>query len=472
MTFKEITHPDDLKESVANMEKLDTGKASNFSQEKRYIRKDGTVINGKISISPVKNKGGKPALFIAELEDITQSKIKDRELMQEKSKMETMAQSIGAGFVTISKDYRVVWANRFIRDYKGNVEGKLCYASLNDLNHACPDCGVKKIFENGVNYDAHEYASVDIKGNPYWVEIVATPIKDEKGNVTSAAEVAIDITEKKNLQQKLAQYSRSLEKIVEERTEQLKQTQTQLMKTERFAAIGELAGMVGHDLRNPLTGIKNAAYYLRIKGASISEVQAKEMLQVIEKSVEHSNKIINDLLDYSREIYLEQQKESPRKLLSEALSMVQKPENVNIINHLENQPPLIVDSNKIQRVFINLIKNSLDAMPNGGTVTIDSKEADGKIEISVTDTGEGIQEAVLPKIFSPLFTTKAQGMGFGLAICKRIVEAHEGTITVKTTKGKGTTFTIILPIEPKPKAANEKVWINLPESLPSVTNRK
>jgi signal transduction histidine kinase len=175
-------------------------------------------------------------------------------------------------------------------------------------------------------------------------------------------------------------------------------------------------------------------------------------------------------LDYSKEIRLELQESSPRNVLSEALDMVQVPAKVEILNLIPDEQHLNVDPDKIERVFINLIKNAIDAMPNGGKITIDSKEANGSLEISFADIGTGISNEILPKIFSPLFTTKAQGMGFGLAICKRIIEAHGGTITVKTAKGKGTTFTVTLPIKREPEIGGEKVWINMPEySLSTMT---
>lgn len=103
-------------------------------------------------------------------------------------------------------------------------------------------------------------------------------------------------------------------------------------------------------------------------------------------------------------------------------------------------------------------------MPNVGRLTIDSKICDGNLEISFTDTGIGISDQVLAQLFTPLLTTKAQGMGFGLAICKRNVEAHSGTIKVKTATGEGTTFTVILPLEPKLENGGEKIWINKLES--------
>jgi signal transduction histidine kinase len=289
-------------------------------------------------------------------------------------------------------------------------------------------------------------------------------VKDKDGKVVAALELAVNITERKRLQTKLAEYSQRLEELVQKRTEQLKKTQADLVKSEKLAAIGELAGMVGHDLRNPLSGIKNSVYFMKKKGNDISQTQAQEMFEIINKCVDYSNKIVNDLLDYSREVRLELREESLKKLLTESLCMLDISEKIEISNRLNDAPTVKIDADKIKRVFINLIKNAIDAMPNGGKITIDSNQVNSSLEVSFSDTGKGIADDVLPKLFSPLFTTKAQGMGFGLAICKRIIEAHGGTIKVKTTKNKGTTFTVTLPIEPKHEIGGENTWINIPES--------
>ena len=234
--------------------------------------------------------------------------------------------------------------------------------------------------------------------------------------------------------------------IVRDLTER-KQLEERLLKSERLAGIGELAGMIGHDLRNPLAGIKNATYFLRKKQGNFVGDSGLQMLAIIDKAVEYSNKIINDLLDYSREIRLELTTFKPKSLIDYILMTTEIPKNIRISDKCDSSLEIIADSNKIERVFNNIIKNAIDAMHrNGGVIEITSHQNDGKAEISFSDNGPGMPPAVVSKIFTPLFTTKAQGMGFGLSICKRIVEAHGGSISVKTEVSKGTTFTVSLPI--------------------------
>ncbi|MGC9094790.1 MAG: GAF domain-containing protein [Candidatus Bathyarchaeia archaeon] len=269
----------------------------------------------------------------------------------------------------------------------------------------------------------------------------------------------------------LEEYADQLEQKVEERTRELKKSQEQLLKTQRLAVIGELAGMVGHDLRNPLTSIAGAQYYLKKRLNLEANDKIREMLELIEKNIAYANKIINDLLDYSREIELELIEKTPKSLVAEALSLVEIPKNIEIKDFTTHNPKIKVDPEKIKRVFTNIIKNAVEAMPKGGTLTIKSRKVHDKVEISFTDTGVGMSKETLAKLWTPLFTTKAKGMGFGLPICKRFVEAHKGCITAESTPGKGTTFTVTIPIEPKMEKGGEKVWVKPPESLLSTTTK-
>jgi signal transduction histidine kinase/putative methionine-R-sulfoxide reductase with GAF domain len=269
----------------------------------------------------------------------------------------------------------------------------------------------------------------------------------------------------------LGDYADQLEHEVEERTSELKKSQEQLLKAQRLAVMGELAGMVGHDLRNPLTSIAGAQYYLKKRSGLKPEGKTKEMLEVIEKNVEYSNKIINDLLDYSREIELEIIDCTPKLIVKESLSLVKIPKNIQVIDSTENRPKIKIDVDKVKRAFVNIIKNAVEAMSRGGKLEIKSKRLKGYVEFTFSDTGAGMSKETLEKLWTLRFTTKAKGMGFGLPICKRFIEAHGGSISVKSIRGKGTTFTVTFPIEPKMEKGGEKVWVKPLESSSSMMTK-
>jgi len=437
--------------------------------ETKHRTKDGEIRSVLVSTKTVKLAG--KTLLQCVLHDITEIRRVLDALMESETQYRQLVELAQEGVWVLDKEYNTTFVNRRLAQIMGYAESEMVGKSLFefvDKKHVDQAKQFLGKYEQGFQGDFEcEFARKD--GSRVYTSIVASQVTDDQGRYLGTLCLVADITLRKQMADKLEQYSKHLEELVEKRTKQLAEAQAQLVKAERLAAIGELAGMVGHDLRNPLTGIKNAVYFLEKKGTEIPAEQSRAMLKTIDRCVEHSNRIISDLLDYSREIHLELRESSPRMLICESLSMIEVPSSVKVVNNLLQKQMLKVDSDKIKRVFVNLIKNAIDAMPNGGKLTIDSRVNDNNMEIYFADTGSGISDEVLPKLFSPLFTTKSRGMGFGLAICKRIVEAHGGTITVKTAKGKGTTFTVALPIEPKLEVAGEKVWINTPESLLSTT---
>lgn len=246
---------------------------------------------------------------------------------------------------------------------------------------------------------------------------------------------------------------------------ELSLTQKKLFESQRLAAIGELAGMIGHDLRNPLTGIAGATYYLKRKCAGAAGQSEREALGTIEECIKRSDKIINDLKEYSTDLRLELVGTTPKRLVDDALLSVDIPENIHILNEARDEPALQVDLDMIRRVLVNLIKNAFDAMPEGGKLTLRSENKKSKVLISVSDSGAGIPAGELDKIWRPLFTTKAKGMGFGLPICKRLVEAHGGIIDVHSVENEGSKFTVTLPVEITNKENPDESWLNLPEQI-------
>jgi len=236
----------------------------------------------------------------------------------------------------------------------------------------------------------------------------------------------------------------SLATSINTMVEEIQRKTIQLRRSERYSAIGELATMVAHDLRNPLQGIANAAFILK-KSPSMGSKE-NQVLTLIQKDVKYSDKIVNDLLDYSRDLNLELAQTNPQALVKESLSIVTVPSNVQVQDETKNEPAINVDANKIKRAITNILSNAFDAMPKGGSLVIRSMQVDHKVDLIFGDSGVGMSGEILDKISTPLYTTKAKGMGLGLSVARRMVEAHGGKISVESELGKGTTFIISLPL--------------------------
>jgi len=208
--------------------------------------------------------------------------------------------------------------------------------------------------------------------------------------------------------------------------------------------------VVGHELRNPLGAIKNAVLYVRRKIAkselSASEPKVLEFLDIIDEEVDSSNKVITDLLSFSRVAKPTVSLVNAGSIIRGALDHVAIPGNVVVVADVDPDLPMVmVDAAQIQQVFINVILNALEAMPEGGRFEIKASSKDELVTVEFTDTGCGVPESVMGQIFDPLFTTKAKGIGLGLAMSKSIMGRHGGDIEVRSKEGKGTTFTISLP---------------------------
>jgi signal transduction histidine kinase len=244
----------------------------------------------------------------------------------------------------------------------------------------------------------------------------------------------------------------TLEEKVEERTNQLKEAQAKLIETERLASVGQIAAFVAHELRNPLGVIKNASYYLKAKALNHPQLDDPKFikhLMIIESEVIASAKIIEGLLSFSRTVPLNLSPTDLDANIDDALSAIGIPEAVKVVRKKDpNLPPVLVDADQMRRVFINLIRNAVEAMPAGGELKIDSRREEDKVIIDFSDTGAGIDPKNRPKLFQAFFTTKAHGTGLGLAMVKKIIDGHHGEITVKTETGIGTTFSVILTNTP------------------------
>jgi len=309
-------------------------------------------------------------------------------------------------------------------------------------------------------------------GTPRLVDVRINLLK--AGGKTIIQTTARDITERKRMEQQIQEKNDQLDAQNEElrsaneelqateeelratneelqaANEELRQTQEQLIRTEKLAAIGQLASGVGHELRNPLGAIKNAVFYIRRRivktDLATMEPRVIEFLDIIDDEVNTANKVITDLLGFSRVAKPTVSPVNIAGVIEDALKHTPLPENVDLSKDIDkNLPMVIVDADQIQQVFINIILNALQAMTEGGRLSIRTGNRQEFVEVEFTDTGSGIPEAAMDKIFDPLFTTKAKGIGLGLSVCKSILERHGGDIRVESEVGKGTAFTVSLP---------------------------
>jgi signal transduction histidine kinase len=170
------------------------------------------------------------------------------------------------------------------------------------------------------------------------------------------------------------------------------------------------------------------------------------MFEAIESSVRYSDRIVTDLLEYSKDLHLELSETTLKSLVRDALLQAEVPKNITVSDSTSDDHKIQVDAAKICRIFVNLVRNAIDAMPTGGELKISSNMSNSNLEVKFADTGTGIPENVLRELWKPFITTKSKGIGLGLAICKRIVEAHGGSISVNSLAGEGATFTVTLPI--------------------------
>jgi PAS domain S-box-containing protein len=252
----------------------------------------------------------------------------------------------------------------------------------------------------------------------------ATVFKNEAGDVQGVFASARDVTERKKMEK-------------------------HLQETERLAAIGATAGMVGHDLRNPLQTIIGQVFLAKNEILTLPEGEQKSLLeeavQVIAEQIGYMDKIVSDLQTFVRPVIVHKKTLALKQLVSAVMSQVTMPKKVQVLMNVPENLDIDADPELMRRVLINLVTNAEQAMPTGGKLTITAERSQNRhVLLTVEDTGVGISDQIKDRVFQPLFTTKSKGQGFGLAVCRRVIEAQGGTITFESQESQGTKFIISL----------------------------
>jgi len=446
--WEKALHPDDHDRVMAAVERhFKTGET--YDQEYHMRRKDGSYCYWMERGVALRGDKGSHARWIGTCTDITERKRMEKELASYTEHLEELVEkrtgellgserslrlltdALPALISYVDSEQRYRFNNRAYEEWFQHSRTEITGQRINEVLGETAYQAIQRYVAEALTGKKVTYESTVLykDGRQRYIYATYVPDFDEQGKVKGFYALVNDITERKQMEQTLR-------------------------KAERYAAIGEAAAMVGHDLRNPLQVIINRLYLAKKVTKDLSypysDVAAKlgldELFKELEDQILYMNKIVTDLQDYSKPLKPELVETSLRQLIDNTFSMIQVPQNIQVSIEAFEHPKIMVDPGLMRRAFTNLIINAFQAMPSGGILTIRTSRTDDLAFISIRDTGVGIPRESIDRIFSPLYTTKAKGAGLGLPVCKRLIEAHNGNILVESQVGKGSTFTIKLPL--------------------------
>jgi two-component system cell cycle sensor histidine kinase/response regulator CckA len=443
MTMPQVTHPDDLAESLERREGLLAGEARHFRQEMRYVRRDGRVLTALTSVSLVRDAVGRPRLYVGQVQDITERRAAEAQRDALLRRLQLQIERMPLAHVLLDANGRVAdWnpaAGSLFRYRKDEIVGdgppypKFVPESFRPQSEAL----LGRI--RGGDMAAHSVNDNLTKdGRTITCEWFNTPLMTDDGRFDGLFCLAQDVTERRRLE------------------EQLRQAQ-------KMEAVGQLAGGVAHDFNNLLTVINGFAEML--EGDPAVPGPAREMVRQVHRAGDRAAALTRLLLTFSRKQVLEPRVLDLNELVRETARMLRRllPADIDLAADLAAGLGRIkADPGQVEQVLMNLVVNARDAMPAGGKLTVGTRDVElgeeyarghlgvrpgAYVRLSVTDTGVGMDAATRARIFEPFFTTKpvGQGTGLGLSTVFGIVLQSGGHVEVYSEPGRGTTFKVYLP---------------------------
>ncbi len=377
----------------------------------------------------------------------------------------TILNGIRDFILIISPDQKILEVNdaflKHMQYRREDVIGNKCYEVFQRITRKSSNCHERCPLDQVIKKRRHcqvELSRVDHKGKTWYTELTIFPIWEEKGKIVKFIEISRDITQRKADEKKTREH---LQKMVEERTRQLKESHEQLLHQDKMASLGKLSSSVVHEINNPMAGILNLVLLSKriLNEDSITQSELgvfQEYLDLMETETRRVTRIIGNLLAFARQSKIKVTRFDVNELIEQTLRInanLLRLNKIRIIEDLEKKLPLIKGSeDQIQQVLMNLISNAVESMAQvqRKRLTLKTFSITGKnaVKIQVMDTGTGMPNAYISKIFEPFFTTKkkGKGVGLGLSVVYGIIEEHGGKMYVDSTEGQGTCFTITLQI--------------------------
>jgi PAS domain S-box-containing protein len=437
---------------------LETGKNFEYDFEAR-------LPSGKISyfsgtLNPVKDQTGKIVKLVGTIQDITARKQAEDALRENEERWRRAIADSPIPIMIHNEDDQVLQLSAGWTRYSGyTIEDIPTLTDWTERAYGERTGPQKEYIDSLFSIDKTknngEWTITAKDGSKRIWAFQTTPLGRMNKDRRVLHSMAIDITERKRAEKEVDQLNASLEERVKERTAQLEEAQEQLVRHEKLAVLGQMAGSVGHELRNPLGVMSNAVYFLKMVQTDASE-KVKEYLNLIEKNIRISDKIVGDLLDFTRIKSVEREPVSASQLIRQTLERFPAPDSIQVTLDLPaDLQQGYADSHHVVQILGNLVinacqamdsTNSVEAAQGVGNLTISSYAQSDMICIAVQDSGAGIPPENMKKLFEPLFTTKPKGIGLGLAVSRKLAEANGGRIEALSEVGRGSTFTLCLPV--------------------------
>ena len=429
-----IVHPDDKALIESHYKSINSTELPDVDY--RIITKGGEVRWIAHGCQPVFDDKGKWLGRRGSNRDITERKKAEEALMESEERFQSLFEQSPTAFEIYDKNGLQIQTNHawekmwnVPREYtngKFNIFESKQIVEMGLLPYVKKAYAGDTVLVPETPFDASLEPQTLGEGRKRWLRSIYYPIINVHGEVINLVVMHEDVTEKKNLEK-------------------------QLQDNERMAAIGQTAGMIGHDIRNPLQAIVSELFLARqvmIEGPKNADTkEVLESIDLIHEQVDYINKIVADLQDYAKPLKAEYADVDIEDLLVKVFERVVVPDNVKLYFNVKGTVRLKTDATFMQRALTNLVNNALQAMPDGGELGLSAQKEEECVVICVSDTGQGIPESVKANLFTPLTTTKAKGQGLGLAVVKRLVEALNGKVSFESEEGKGTKFIIELPAQ-------------------------
>ncbi|MGD8725751.1 MAG: PAS domain S-box protein [Desulfobacterales bacterium] len=431
--IKDLDAPEAAAAAPQSIERILNGEW--IKDEINHQKKDGTLFPVEISAGLIQFMGRKFILAIDR--DISERKQMERMLIQAKIEWEDTFNAITDMITIHDTEFNILRANKAAEKILGlpllkNQKAK-CYQYYHGTDQPPETCASCKCLETEEPVTCEMYEPHLFK----FLEIRAMPMYDNRNRLSGLIHVIRDITQRKSVEEAL------------QRAEQLKM-------------VGELAAGLAHEIKNPLAGIKGSIQVL-VETTAIAEEDRALILKAIDE-IKRIETLLKSLLNFAKPPKLTLMPTDVNDLLDKAIALsLQHPslapggsKSVDVLKDFDpDLGEIMADPMQLQQVFLNLMFNAIEAMPQDGALAVKTllDDSDNMLRIAISDSGKGMEPSVLDQIFQPFFTTKRKGSGLGLSICQRLIDQHSGTISAESAPGKGTVFTLQIPIR---KAAEKQ----------------